>query len=217
MKVLATLIFNERPIEDLNWVILVLVITMGIVVTTRTIFSNNFESLVKFDRFQEIKDNQNLFGIVFQIVLAVLIGTIVVNYIQLDEAFIMNSLSLKVIGISIGILLFFTIRSVLSKMAIYSFKVPYDQNLQLKTYNFFRVYSVGLLWCTVLLYYFSNVPELYLLLTAAMGLLLIRILTFVKLYQNQSKKQSKIWYYNILYLCTLEILPVLVVLKSISN
>ncbi|MDX9705447.1 MAG: DUF4271 domain-containing protein, partial [Weeksellaceae bacterium] len=167
--------------------------------------------------FQEINDNQNLFGIVFQIVFVVLLSTIVVNYIQLDESFIFNSVFIKILGLSLSIWLFFIIRSLLSRIAIYSFKVPYDQILQLKTYNFFRVYSVGLLWVSTLLYYFSDVYKLGLLIATAIGLLLIRLLTFVKLYQNQTKKQSKLWYYNILYLCTLEILPILVVLKFISN
>ncbi|MFV0505027.1 MAG: DUF4271 domain-containing protein [Lachnospirales bacterium] len=92
----------------------------------------------------------------------------------------------------------------------------HDRNFNLKTTNYFRVFSVVALWIAVLLFYFTEIRKPIILIVLVVILVIIRALTYRYLFINQPEKQSKIWYYNILYLCALEILPLLVVFKFLN-
>ena len=216
MNTIASVFFLDRPVENLDWVIGVLVISLLFVVIGRIVFSNNYEALTDIERFQDINDNQALFGLIFQICFAVLSGTIMLGFIVSDYDYIFHTPLLKVFAISIVILLFFGLRSILSGVAAYAFGITHDRNFNLKTVNYFRVFSVALLWIAVLLFYFSGILKPVILIILVIALVIIRVLTFRYLFKNQPEKQSKIWYYNILYLCALEILPLLVVFKFLN-
>lgn len=216
MKILASAFFLERPIENLDWVIGILVLTLVFIAIGRVLFSNNYEALTNIDRFQEINDNQALFGLVFQISFAVLSGAILIDYVGADYDFVLNTPTIKLVTIAFFILLFFGIRFVLGSTAAYAFGITQDRNFNMKATNYFRVFSVGLLWLAVLLLYFSEILKPIILVATIVGLAIIRFLTYRYLFNNQPDKQTKIWYYNILYLCALEILPLLVLLKFLN-
>lgn len=216
MKILASAFFLERPIENLDWVIGILVLTLVFIAIGRVLFSNNYEALTNIDRFQEINDNQALFGLVFQISFAVLSGAILIDYVGADYDFVLNTPTIKLVTIAFFILLFFGIRFVLGSTAAYAFGITQDRNFNMKATNYFRVFSVGLLWVAVLLLYFSEILKPIILVATIVGLAIIRFLTYRYLFNNQPDKQTKIWYYNILYLCALEILPLLVLLKFLN-
>ncbi|MBA5629097.1 DUF4271 domain-containing protein [Moheibacter lacus] len=216
MKILASAFFLERPIENLDWVIGILVLTLVFIAIGRVLFSNNYEALTNIDRFQEINDNQALFGLVFQISFAVLSGAILIDYVGADYDFVLNTPTIKLVTIAFFILLFFGIRFVLGSTAAYAFGITQDRNFNMKATNYFRVFSVGLLWLAVLLLYFSEILKPIILVATIVGLAIIRFLTYRYLFNNQPDKQTKIWYYNILYLCALEILPLLVLLKYLN-
>lgn len=216
MKILASAFFLERPIENLDWVIGILVLTLVFIAIGRVLFSNNYEALTNIDRFQEINDNQALFGLVFQISFAVLSGAILIDYVGADYDFVLNTPTIKLVTIAFFILLFFGIRFVLGSTAAYAFGITQDRNFNMKATNYFRVFSVGLLWVAVLLLYFSEILKPIILVATIVGLAIIRFLTYRYLFNNQPDKQTKIWYYNILYLCALEILPLLVLLKYLN-
>lgn len=106
MKNLASIIFLQRPVEDLDWVIYILVLVMLIVAIGRVLFSNNFESLKSFDRFVEVNDNQGLFGVLFQVVFAILVSSIIVMFLTDQYDFILHTPYLKVVVLSVLILIF---------------------------------------------------------------------------------------------------------------
>lgn len=216
MKILATVIFLERPITNFDWVIYILVGSMLLIALARILLANNFENLYKLERFQEINDNQSIFGLIGQTLFAVLISSLAFSYLANDYDYIFHTAVLKVLAFAGVILGFFGLRKILGSVASFAFGIDYDKNYNQKTFNFYAAYNVGFLWFGVLLFYFSSIPKLILLILIGIILLIIRIITYVKILNNQSEKQTKIWYYNILYLCTLEILPLLVVLKFIT-
>ena len=216
MSSIATVFFLERPVENLDWVIYILVSTLLLIVVGRILFSNNYEALTNIERFQEINDNQALFGLVFQLSFAVLTGTILMDYLVSDYDYIFHTPALKVLAVAVLILIFFSIRSVLGTVAAYAFGISHDRNFNLKSTNCFRVFSVAILWIGVLLFYFTGIFKPIILVVLAVLLVLIRVFTYQYLFKNQPEKQSKIWYYNILYLCALEILPLLVLLKFLN-
>ena len=216
MKIFASVIFLDRPIEDLDWVLYILIFSMALVVLGRILFNNTFETLNRFDRFQEINDNQGLFGILFQFIFAILLSSLLMGYFMSDYDYIFHTPFLKVMAVSLLILLFFSLRTILGRVGAFALGISYDASYNLKTLNFYRAYSTALLWITTLLYYFSSLNKTVLLIVLALFLILIRIQTYFSLFKNQPEKYSKIWYYIILYLCALEILPVLVLLKFLN-
>ncbi len=216
MKILASSFFLERPVDNLDWVIYILVLTLAFVVIGRILFSNNYEALTNIERFQDVNDNQALFGLIFQISFAVLCGVILINYVIPDYDYIFHTPILKVLAIAILILFFFAARFILGSVAAYAFGITHDRNFTMKTTNYFRVFSVGVLWVAVLLFYFSGIMKPVILVIGVILLIIIRFLSYRYLIKNQQDKQTKIWYYNILYLCALEILPLLVLLKFLK-
>jgi len=216
MKTLASAIFMERPGGNLDWVIYVLFFSMLMVAVSRLLFSNNFLALNNVEKFVEINDNQGIFSVFFQIVFAVLTGALLVPYLISDYDFIFYTPVLKMLALAVIVLLFFIFRHLFGSLGVFAFKIPFDQNLNFRSSSYYRVYSVIVLWIAVFLYYFSGWPKLVILLASLIILLIIRILQIVHKYQNQPEQQTKIWYYNILYLCTLEILPLLVLFKFLT-
>lgn len=216
MKNLASIIFLERPVEDLDWVIYLLVLVMVIVSVGRIVFNNNFESMRRFDRFLEVNDNQALFGLLFQIVFAILVSSIVVSFFTDKYDYLLHTPYLKVAVSSLLILVFFGVRTLLNRIASFAFGISYDRSYNSKTFNYFRVYLVTALWIGVLLFYFSSINNIILLIVLLLFMIIIRIISYMRVMKNQQDKKSKIWYYNILYLCALEILPMLVLFKLLS-
>jgi hypothetical protein len=217
MKTLAASIFLERPVENLDWVIYILVATMFVIILSRVLFSNNFESLTKIEKYQEVNDNQGPFAFVCQLLFAILVSSLVMNYLTKEYDFIFHTPILKVLAVSVIILLVFALRTFLGIIAAFAMGISFDQNFNLKTSNYYRAYSVGVLWIAVLLFYFSGIPQkMFILIITGVILVFIRVLQYAYKFQNQSEKQSKIWYYNILYLCALEILPLLVMFKFLT-
>lgn len=217
MKTLAASIFLERPVESLDWVIYILIATMFVIIISRVLFSNNFESLSKIEKYQEVNDNQGPFAFICQILFAVLVSTLTMNYLTKEYDFIFHTPVFKVLAVAVIILLVYGIRNLMGIIAAYAMGISFDQNFNLKTSNYYRAYSVGVLWLSVLLFYFSGIPQkMVILVVTGIILVFIRILQYAYKFQNQSEKQSKIWYYNILYLCALEILPLLVMFKFLT-
>ncbi len=217
MKTLAAAIFLERPVDSLDWVIYVLIASMLVIVLSRVLFSNNFESLNKIERFQEINDNQGPFAFICQILFAILTGTLLMNYLTTEYDFVFHTPLLKVFAVALLILVIFGLRTFLGMIAAYAMGISFDQNFNLKTSNYYRAYSVAVLWVAVLIFYFSGIEQKFLILIlTGIILIIIRGFQYAYKFQNQSEKQSKIWYYNILYLCALEILPLLVMFKFLT-
>lgn len=216
MKIIASVIFLDRPIENLDWVLYILVFSMALIVIGKILFNNIFEELFRFEKFQEINDNQGLFGIMFQVIFALLVSSILVGYLLTDYDYIFHTPILKVLAVTVVLLAFFSIRTLLGRVGAFALGVTYDGSYNLKTFNIFRAYSVAILWIGTLLFYFSNIHKSGLLIAIAGLLLFIRIQTYFYLYKSHTEKQTRFWYYIILYLCTLEILPILVVFKFLN-
>ncbi len=216
MKNLASAIFVERPGENLDWVIYALFFSMLLVAAGRMLFSNNFQALGNLERFVEVNDNQGIFSLSFQIVFSVLAAALLVPYLVPDYDFVFYTPALKMLAMAVIILLFFVLKHLFNSLGIFAFKIPFDQNLNFRSTSYYRVYSVIILWITVLLYYFSGWPKSAILIICVFILLIIRLLQIGYKFQNQQEEQTKIWYYNILYLCALEILPLLVLFKFLT-
>src|SRR5690606_2263755 len=216
MKTFLSVFFLERPVEIFDWVIYILVFTMLMIVIARVLFSYNFEALKRFGRFLEVNENQLLFGFIFQVSFSALVGALLMGYLASGYDYIFYTPLLKTIAVGVLILGFIGLRAALGAVAAYAFGISFDRNFNLKTNNFFRVYTVAALWISVLLFYFSDIWNSVILVVLLLILIIIRAFNYLYVFKNQPDKQSKILYYNILYLCALEILPLLVLFKFLN-
>ncbi len=216
MRNLLSTIFVDHFNPGLDWVIAVLVLSLALIVLGRIIFSNNFDSLSSIERFQQVNDNQKLFGILFQIVYAFLLAAVIVNFLTDEYSYILNTPVLKMTAAAVLILVFFAVRKILSATGAYAFGLVQDNDYILKVFNYYRVFSVSALWIIAFLLYFSKINKPVLLVILGVILLIIRSMSFVLIFKNQPSEKTRFWYYNILYLCTLEILPLLVFFKFVN-
>jgi len=216
MKTLISAIFVQRPAENLDWVICILFFSMLLMALNRVLFSNNFKALANIERFVEVNDNQGIFSLSLQLIFAALLGTLIAPYMIRDYDFIFYTPVLKVLAVAVIVLLFFALRSLFGWLGLFAFKIPSDQNLNFRSSSYYRAYSVAVLWMAVTLYYFSGLNRLTVFVVSIIILLIIRLLHIIYRYRNQPEQQTKIWYYNILYLCALEILPLLVLFKFLT-
>lgn len=216
MIVLTSMIFAERSFENLNWVIILLVATMFVLVISRVLFSNNFYAIGSLEKFIEVNDNQQIFSIINQLLFVILLGSLCVPYLIDDYDYIFYNSIIKAIFIAVIILLFFWAKSFFAMLGAYAFKLSYNNTINFRVSSYYRFYSVAVLWVAVLLFYFAEIPRLPVFLACLVILIVLRVLTFTYRIKNQQEQISKNWYYNILYLCALEILPLLVLYKFLT-
>ncbi len=206
----------ERPVENLDWVIGVLVGTMLVLVVGKALFSINFYALGNLERFLEINDNQQIFALLNQVLFAVLLGALTVPYLTRDYDYVFYSPLSKTMAVAAIMLLFFWGKSLVSGLSAFAFKIAYNNSLNQKVSTYYRFYSVAVLWVSVLLFYFTGLPRFWVFLVCIVVLLLLRAIQFVYRMKNQQEELRQNWYYNILYLCALEILPLLVLYKFLT-
>lgn len=210
------MIFAERSYENLNWVIIMLMATLLVLVISRILFSNHFYAVGSLEKFVEVNDNQQIFSLINQILFAILLGSLFVPYLIEDYDLIFFKPIVKAIAIAVILLLFFWTKSLFAVLGTYAFKLSYKNTLNFRVASFYRFYSVGVLWLAVLLFYFTELPRLIVFGACLIILVLFRVLNFTFQIKNQQEQISKNWYYNILYLCALEILPLLVLYKFLT-
>lgn len=210
------MIFAERSYENLNWVIIMLMATLLVLVISRILFSNHFYAVGSLEKFVEVNDNQQIFSLINQILFAILLGSLFVPYLIEDYDLIFFKPIIKAIAIAVILLLFFWTKSLFAVLGTYAFKLSYKNTLNFRAASFYRFYSVVVLWLAVLLFYFTELPRLIVFGACLIILVLFRVLNFTFQIKNQQEQISKNWYYNILYLCALEILPLLVLYKFLT-
>lgn len=216
MKNLGASFFVERAVNGHDWVIYVLIFTLLTLVISKILFPNNFSRLRSPDDFQEVNENQMLINIIFTLNFSVLLSTLVCTYVTPAYEFIFYTPLLVVLALTAVLLLFFFARRLLAGGAAYAFGVSYDNNYNLKNFNYFRIFSVIILWLGVVAFYFTDLNKTAVLAVLVALLVLVRAAAFRKQFEEQSEKKMNIWYYNILYICTLEILPLLVIFKFLN-
>src|SRR5690606_6726892 len=115
------------------------------------------------------------------------------------------------------ILLYFLLKKIITNIGVYAFKIQVDRQKNSKITSYFKIYEVGLLFVSVPVYYFSSLHETTVLVAFTIIFLIINALKLRETFAGSTGKETKIWYYNILYLCALEILPLFVLFKFLTK
>ena len=216
MIVLTSNLFIERNVESLNWVIGVLVFVLLLSVISRVLFTSNYFALKNVEIFTEVNDNQLLFSITNQIMFALLIGTLAAPYLTQDFDFVFLHPISKAIMVGVLMILFFWVKYFFTVLGNFAFKSNQDLTTLIRVSSFYRSYSVVVMWIAVVLFYFTSIPKIPILVLCLLSLILLRAFQLRYRFKLQPDQNSRDWYYNILYLCALEILPLLVLGKFLT-
>lgn len=217
MILFASNVFLYRPVGELDWVIYLLGCVMLLLVVSKLLFTNNYSAFGNLERFIEINDNQGLFALVFQVMFALLLGALLLPNLTSDYDYIFHTPVIKTVTFAVLILLYFLLKKIITNIGVYAFRIEVDSLKNSKITSYFKVYEVGLLFISVPVYYFSSLPKTVVLIAFAIIFLIINALKLSKMFADRMNKETKIWYYNILYLCALEILPLLVLFKFLTK
>ena len=210
------LISIARNSQANDHVLIILIICLLLVCACKYLFAKNFKTLGnKTEYLSFTDDNTTIFSFIINILMVVLISTMIVAH------FNVSIFSLK-LNIPLQILACFAIISVimLVKLIIEMayFRVFYqDSSLAffMKSSSYVNARNVLILLICAFIYFYSDLDKNIIIISWFVLLCINRVWEIFFRYSNQITTNKSIWYYNILYLCTLEILPILVLSKLI--
>ncbi|MDO5509444.1 MAG: DUF4271 domain-containing protein [Weeksellaceae bacterium] len=196
------------PQNDVIFILFVII--FAVICGLKYIFPQQYASMFSLPQFSEIRDNSPLYPILSYLLFTLLLSIIL--YTQTDATAYpgINSHALPWIFAG-GILLYFLLKNFVQAilLGILGEWSKYNSILHLKSWvKTWRI--IGLFLLGLLLVYSPFRTDILIIITTAF-LLIMMLLEFIILYRTHIKTVSFNNYYFILYLCALEILPILVV------
>ena len=198
-------------------VLIVLVVCLLLVCISKYLFAKNFKTLDNKTEYMSFTDdNTTLFSFIVNGITVLLISLLLVSYFNISYNHFINFkfyfLSRVLITFSVisVIMLFRLMIEVTFYRAFYeSSSITYF----MKSSSFVNAKNVLLLLVICFLFFYTSVNQEYLMIGGFILLFLNRVWEIYHIYAKQISDNKSIWYYNILYLCTLEILPIMVLAK----
>lgn len=205
-----------------NWVTITFIIMIGLLVIANYFFEKQF---IKFSAFFQSKQYFvdyisittvfhpfNILFFIFQTSCYALLILKVVEYF--NDLMIKNQWFLF-IKITFGIFIFYILRYLIGKGIALFFKLKKDHEA-LSFMKFSHLAKVALItFPFIIILHYLEFKNGILFLFLAIYVILLLLVKYVRLlHQNQKLIYSKLFYF-ILYLCALEILPLLVVFKTL--
>ena len=198
-------------------ILITLIMCLLLVCATKYLFAKNFKTLTNKNEYMNFTDdNTTLFSFIVNAVTVLLISVLLVSYFDINYNNLpnFNFYYLSRIGITFGIISIIMLFRLLIEIVFY--KVFYESSSILyfmKSSSYVNAKNVLLLLVICFLFFYTQINKDYLIIIGFILLFLNRIFEIYSIYAKQIHKNKSIWYYNILYLCTLEILPIMVLAK----
>ncbi|WP_288763555.1 DUF4271 domain-containing protein [uncultured Weeksella sp.] len=197
-----------------DWVLYVLVGCMLMICAVKFLFASNFHALSNRNEYMNFADdNTFVFSMVINVLNVVLITLLIINFFDINfSQDIQHSFTkfLIVLGVVTGVMFVKVILELFYHNAFYE---EQDFRFFFNSSSYVNARNVLVLMVLSFLFFYSSIPKVYIMLSATIFLVINRLWELFYRYVSQKNNFSKIWYHNILYLCTLEILPILVLIK----
>lgn len=198
-------------------VLIILTVCLLLVCAAKYLFAKNFKTLNNKTEYMSFTDdNTTLFSFIVNGVTVLLISILLVSYFNISynhfDNFRFNYLSR--VGITFSIISIIMLFRLLIEVTFY--RVFYESSSVsyfMKSSSFVNAKNVLLLLVICFLFFYTTLNKEYLLIVGFILLFMNRIWEIYHIYTKQISNNKSIWYYNILYLCTLEILPIMVLAK----
>lgn len=199
----------SRTFTDNSWVFILLLSIIVVLGVSRIIFQRNFGALDRLSLFQENQENFFPFALMTNVLLVTLIGLVLYPFVEVNWNPISSSRALNLFVI---IFLWLILRFLINTLLIFLLGLSDYYRDIFKAKGYFRIFAVFLLFIAVLFLYFSDLNQNWVFYTS---LGIIGALVLLE-YIFQLRRNGLSWlygsYYFILYLCMLEILPILYVI-----
>ena len=198
-------------------VLIILTVCLLLVCAAKYLFAKNFKTLNNKTEYMSFTDdNTTLFSFIVNGVTVLLISILLVSYFNISynhfDNFRFSYLSR--VGITFSIISIIMLFRLLIEVTFY--RVFYESSSVsyfMKSSSFVNAKNVLLLLVICFLFFYTTLNKEYLLIVGFILLFMNRIWEIYHIYTKQISDNKSIWYYNILYLCTLEILPIMVLAK----
>ena len=198
-------------------VLIILTVCLLLVCAAKYLFAKNFKTLNNKTEYMSFTDdNTTLFSFIVNGVTVLLISILLVSYFNISynhfDNFRFSYLSR--VGITFSIISIIMLFRLLIEVTFY--RVFYESSSVsyfMKSSSFVNAKNVLLLLVICFLFFYTTLNKEYLLIVGFILLFMNRIWEIYHIYTKQISNNKSIWYYNILYLCTLEILPIMVLAK----
>ena len=198
-------------------VLIILTVCLLLVCAAKYLFAKNFKTLNNKTEYMSFTDdNTTLFSFIVNGVTVLLISLLLVSQFNISynhfDNFRFNYLSR--VGITFSIISIIMLFRLLIEVTFY--RVFYESSSVsyfMKSSSFVNAKNVLLLLVICFLFFYTSINKEYLLIVGFILLFMNRIWEIYHIYTKQISNNKSIWYYNILYLCTLEILPIMVLAK----
>ena len=198
-------------------VLIILTVCLLLVCAAKYLFAKNFKTLNNKTEYMSFTDdNTTLFSFIVNGVTVLLISILLVSYFNISynhfDNFRFSYLSR--VGITFSIISIIMLFRLLIEVTFY--RVFYESSSVsyfMKSSSFVNAKNVLLLLVICFLFFYTTLNKEYLLIVGFILLFMNRIWETYHIYTKQISDNKSIWYYNILYLCTLEILPIMVLAK----
>ena len=201
-------------------VLIILTVCLLLVCAAKYLFAKNFKTLNNKTEYMSFTDdNTTLFSFIVNGVTVLLISILLVSYFNISynhfDNFRFSYLSR--VGITFSIISIIMLFRLLIEVTFY--RVFYESSSVsyfMKSSSFVNAKNVLLLLVICFLFFYTTLNKEYLLIVGFILLFMNRIWEIYHIYTKQISDNKSIWYYNILYLCTLEILPIMVLAKLLT-
>lgn len=199
-----------RNFIDQSWVFILLLAVILILGVSRILFQRNYASLRSLAVFQDNQENFFPFAFMTHVVLIVLIGLILLPFIDISTDFLSENNVINLFGI---LVFWFLFRFFINLLLIYLLQMKDYFREIINTQVYFRFFAVFILLLAVLLLYYSSISNQIILVVSLASIGLMLVLEYVFQWRKIGSGWISHSYYFILYLCMLEILPILYVFK----
>lgn len=202
-----------RDFTSNDWAFIYLIFIVSLFASSKLIFKKNIEAIFSYDKFIETRDNFWVFSIFINVLISSLLGLIIYksfgNHKILPEySHFINSL---IISVSIGAV--FSLRLLVGLATLYLTNNKSIFNILIRSKAFLRSWVAVLLTPLCFLSFYSEFNRIHLLGISAIIMFSLFITEALYPLKNKLKPQNFSLYYFILYICTLEILPLLLLAK----
>lgn len=206
-----------RNATDYSWVFSILLSVMIVLMAARLVFHKNFQMLGNLTLFTENPENTKSLAILSNVLLAVMVGLTVFKFIEFPFESSQNSGFSDAVLVTGIIAVYILTRLLVNILLIYLLGIQEELNHILKVKIYFRLFTVFLLVILNLFLYYSEFDPLTIFYISAA--IIVIMVTLEYYFQLRKRYRATVYgsYYFILYLCILEILPVLLVFQYWSG
>lgn len=196
-----------------DWVFIYLICIVSLFASSKLLFKNNIDAIFNYDKFIETRDNFWVFSIFINLLISSLLGLLIYRYFGTHKILSEYSHFINSIVISVVIGIIFTFRLLVGYATLYLTNNRSIFNLLIRSKAFLRSWVAVLLTPLCFLSFYSEFNSLYLLCISTIIMFTLFITEALYILKNKLKPQNFSLYYFILYICTLEILPLFLLAK----